>query len=118
MYSLKDLETMPMTNLRIFVSLHLAVVYMLFVFVGIVMGKITSTNESSVQNLGIILSIWLGIDVAHFSAKRFSDRGLAEAKASGPAQVNVESPSTVKVDAAPVHALAGVRTPEKGEDDR
>ena len=69
---MKWLATLPTTNFRIFVSIMLAIVFVLVVLAGIVAGKITGTNDGPLYTVGGFLLIMMGLDVTQFSVKRLT----------------------------------------------
>lgn len=66
------------TNLRILVSIVLAILYVLVVLGGTMLGKFTET--SAINTVAMFLLAMMGLDVAQFIGKRFSDTGYAAAK--------------------------------------
>jgi hypothetical protein len=113
------------TSLRIMVSLLLAVVYVVVILAGAILGK--TLPSEALNTVGLFIFGMMGVDAAVFTAKRFSDVNYAAAKTpTAPSPVNVEAPSqvTVRPAAAPVGAppvLATIAPPavpntsEKGD---
>jgi CelD/BcsL family acetyltransferase involved in cellulose biosynthesis len=85
------------TNLRIIVSLVLAVIYVIVILAGAVLGK--TMPMEALNTAGLFIFGMMGVDAAQFIGKRFSDYNYAAAK-NAP-QVNVAAPSTVAVAPSP-----------------
>lgn len=98
------------TNLRIIVSLVLAVIYVLVILAGAVLGK--QMPMEALNTAGLFIFGMMGVDAAQFIGKRFSDYNYAAAKNAQP-QVSVAAPSTVAVSpvAPPVTPVAPPVTP-------
>jgi len=90
---LNDFNT---TSYRIFISIHLAVVQVFALDFALWRGW-SPTDPQKFVLIGIAGGIltMMGFDVVQFWAKRSTDVGYAQAKSPN---VNVEAPSTVKVD--------------------
>lgn len=108
------LNNVNTTNLRIVVSLVLAVIYVLVIIGGVMLGK--PMQIEALNTLGLFLLGAMGIDAASFIGKRFSDIGYATAKSQP--NVNVAAPATVQVG-TPSNPVAPPVTPhptsEKGD---
>lgn len=90
---MKWLSELNTTNFRIVVSIALAVFYVLVVLGGVMMDR--KMDVGVLGTLQWFLLGMMGLDVASFIGKRFSDIGYASAKAQP--QVNVAAPATVQV---------------------
>lgn len=88
------INTVNTTNLRIVVSLILAVIYVLVILLGVISGHLTDGN-SALDTAGLFIFGMMGVDAVQFTAKRFSDSGLAAAKRQP--VVSVAAPATVQV---------------------
>lgn len=92
------------TNARILVSIGLAAFGVIAVLIGILFRNWLPTSEqiTVLKGVGLFLCVMMGIDLAQFTSKRFSDSGYAAAKnPSSPSPVTVEAPSTVSVTTPP-----------------
>lgn len=87
------------TNLRIVISLVLAVIYVAVILVGAVLGK--QLPIEALNTAGLFIFGMMGVDAAQFIGKRFSDTGYAAAKAQPNVNVNA-APSTVQVGQPPI----------------
>lgn len=89
------------TSLRIVVSIGVAAVLLILLTVGVLFFHFEPTGKQMqlLYAMGGLLALMMALDVSQFIGKRFSDAGYASAK--NPSPVNVEAPSTVKVEAAP-----------------
>jgi hypothetical protein len=98
------------TSLRIAVSVALAAIAIILVLIGILFRNWLPTEQqlTVLKGVALFLAVMMGLDVAQFIGKRFSDAGYAAAK--NPSPVNVEAPSTVSVSAA-APASEGVGAP-------
>lgn len=109
------------TSFRILASVFGAIINITAIQVALLMGWAPTEIQLKVLigEAGVLLTM-MGFDVIQFASKRFSDKGLAAAKAG---TVNVEQAGTV-VAAPPappapeptVPVGATPRTPEKGDD--
>lgn len=89
------------TSLRILVSLLLAVVYVIVILAGAVLGK--TLPVEALNTAGLFIFGMMGVDAAVFTAKRFSDVNYAAAK-TPPVAATVEMPVVVRPAAASVGA--------------
>lgn len=111
--AIERINAINTTNVRTLASVCLAVFGVIAVLIGILWRNWLPTEQqiTVLKGLGLFLGVMMGIDLAQFTSKRFSDSGYAAAK--NPSPVNVGGPSTVSVTATPVAAPAsdGVGAP-------
>ena len=106
MYSKAWVQDFPSANARLFVSLHLAIIWAIAGIAGVMIGRLNNTNDGAYFKIGIIISVWLGIDMSHFAFKRFSDERYARAKAAATTPPVVEAgPGSTTVLAGPSVAV-------------
>lgn len=84
------LRDFPSTQATVFTGLVLATLYVIVALLAALLER--PLNEGTHVALATFITALVGVN---FAVKRFSDRELAAAKASGPSPVNVEAPSTV-----------------------
>lgn len=65
-----DLREMPSTNVRCFIGVLLSIVFVVVSLGGIIAGRITAENQSTLYIVGGFIALEMGLDVAQFVAKR------------------------------------------------
>lgn len=95
------LKDFPSTQATVFVGLVLATFYVIVSLVGALVGR--EIGEATHFALATFITALIGVN---FAVKRFSDRELAAAKATGPSPVTVEAPSTVVTPAPETKTFA------------
>jgi small neutral amino acid transporter SnatA (MarC family) len=61
---------LPSTNFRIFVGVLMGVLFVIVTLIGVILGKISETNDGALYIVGGFILIQMGLDVAQFKFKR------------------------------------------------
>lgn len=69
---MKFIAELATTNLRIAAGVVMAIAFVVFIMVGILLGRITDANTNAILALGSFILLQEGIDVTQFAIKRYT----------------------------------------------
>lgn len=91
---------LPSTNFRIFVGVVMSVLFVLVALIGIIIGKITGSNDGALYIVAGFILLQMGLDVAQFKFKRDTYQAPTVPTTSAPPD-REDAPKTVAATGAP-----------------